>query len=80
LFAPVFVGQEWVFLSPHWSETVFTVKKRKSIAVMPSSRRCRRFTMVRFWFWRENGVHKIFKLIDVYEINAYLLMLNCFHL
>ena len=33
---PVFVGQEWVFLFPHWFETVFTVKRRKSIATSPS--------------------------------------------
>jgi hypothetical protein len=36
LFAPVFVGQEWVFLFPHWFETVFSVKKRESIATSPS--------------------------------------------
>ncbi len=33
---PVFVGQEWVFLFPHWFGTVITVKRRKSIATSPS--------------------------------------------
>ena len=27
LFAPVFVGREWVLLFPHWLETVCSVKK-----------------------------------------------------
>ena len=53
-FAPVFVGQEWVLLFPHWSETAFTVKKRKSIAM--SSSRLRTFRS-RF------AVFRIFMLI-----------------
>ncbi len=54
LFAPVFVGQEWVLLLPHWSKTVCSVKKRKSIAMSPS-----RLRTFQSWF----AVFHIFMLI-----------------